>query len=146
MTINAEPIDKAKVDIELLHGDNALTLLRELDWLGQVIELRIKLYFQQGCELTSIDQLPSPELQLDDSLVATWLKQQQLGFNERLVLILALAPHIKPQALDTFLFVTATLIRRTPSLVDGTALPTEDFCPPRKQRCLFWLVKILRCV
>lgn len=102
MTINAEPIDKAKVDIELLHGDNALTLLRELDWLGQVIELRIKLYFQQGCELTSIDQLPSPELQLDDSLVATWLKQQQLGFNERLVLILALAPHIKPQALDTF--------------------------------------------
>ncbi|MPY23408.1 ATP-binding protein [Shewanella sp. YLB-07] len=81
---------------------NAATLQRELDWFSQVLDLRVKLYFQQESELTSIEQVLIPELCFDHSHYALWVKKHLTTMEERLVLVMAMIPHIKPQLFDTF--------------------------------------------
>lgn len=95
------------VDTQVIGGPchieaNAATLQRELDWFSKVLDLRVKLYFQQESELTHLDQLPMPGLSFDHSHYAQWVKQHLTTMEERLVLIMAMIPHIKPQLFDTF--------------------------------------------
>ncbi|NQZ11841.1 MAG: ATP-binding protein, partial [Algicola sp.] len=62
---------------------------------------RIKLYFEQPTERVDIYQITAPDIKDDASLYADTLKQHQLGFDERLILMLAMIPHVRPQMLDT---------------------------------------------
>jgi hypothetical protein len=82
---------------------NAEVLHRELEWLSAAVEARIKAYFKQENGLAPED-LPPPELpgQGSPSTYAAFLRDLELGREERLVLILGLAPHLRPQVLDTF--------------------------------------------
>lgn len=89
---------------------NAMSLEREIEWFSQILDLRIKLYFQQESELTSLSQLAAPDLSSDQSLYAKWVKQHLHQDQERIVLLMALIPHIRPQVFDTFLFVIVILI------------------------------------
>ncbi|NRD75148.1 ATP-binding protein [Shewanella sp. VB17] len=81
---------------------NAMSLEREIEWFSQILDLRIKLYFQQESELTSLSQLAAPDLSSDQSLYAKWVKQHLHQDQERIVLLMALIPHIRPQVFDTF--------------------------------------------
>lgn len=69
-----------------------------IDWFNQILTTAIQLYFQQECEYTSLEEIIPP----NDSWLESVTKQQEITFNERVVIILALMPHICPQALDIF--------------------------------------------
>lgn len=90
---------------------NARTLAAELAWFDKVLETRIALYFENPCPLASIDDVVPPDLRDDDSPYARLVRDHLLGFDERLVLVLALLPHLRPQALDTF-FISNTHFNR----------------------------------
>jgi len=81
---------------------NTLTLENELAWFGRVLETRISLYFNQESPHSSIQEIAPPDLDADASEYAQLVKSCGFGFDERVVLILTLIPHIRPQVLDTF--------------------------------------------
>ncbi len=83
---------------------NAHCLTQEIQWFQQVLQIRIALYFQQPCDYQNIYQVPPPDLTHDQSDYAQIVQQFGFGFEERLVLMLALMPHVRPQALDQFFF------------------------------------------
>ena len=89
-----------------LNGD---TLNQEFDWFRQVLELRLALYFKQEPGLQSIDQIAVPELNSDQSDYARLIKKYNMSSDERLLLILTLAPHLKPQLLNLFLIQDQTI-------------------------------------
>lgn len=85
------------------HHANALDLLNEIKWFEQVIQTRFKLHYQQDCEVKSIYEIPSPELNDKESIYAEFVRFYQLSFSERLILVLALIVHVSPHILDVFL-------------------------------------------
>jgi hypothetical protein len=99
--------------------DNALNLEREMQWFGEVLALRIKLYFEpvsnktskEGSEQLDVYQITPPDITDDASLYADTLRQHRLGFDERLILMLAIIPHIRPQMLDTLFIKNANFDR-----------------------------------
>jgi len=90
---------------------NAASLEREIKWFSQVLETRICLYFEQPCDYQSIDEITPPDLGSDVSPYAQLIQTHGMGFDERLILVLALLPHIKPQVLDTLFIRNANLDR-----------------------------------
>ena len=83
---------------------NARALEHELAWFERVLQARISLHFGQPCAVASTAEVTPPDLAADPSDYAQLLRELRLGTDERLVLLLALIPHIRPQLLDT-LFV-----------------------------------------
>lgn len=90
---------------------NAVTLQREIDWFVRVLEARISLYFEQSCDYDSIYAIEAPDLSEDHSEYARVVAESAMGYDERIVLILALIPHIRPQALDTLFIRNKNLDR-----------------------------------
>jgi hypothetical protein len=80
---------------------NAQCLERELAWFNQVLEARIAVYFEQPGAAGDLRHLAPPSLAGDPSEYAAVVNANGFGFDERLVLTLALIPHVRPQALDT---------------------------------------------
>lgn len=81
---------------------NAVSLEAELEWFTRVVETRFHLYFGQECAYGDIREHTPPALHNDESEYARLVKECRMGFDERVMLILALVPHIRPHALDTF--------------------------------------------
>jgi len=79
---------------------NAADLERELAWFAAVLEMRLKLYFGNANDLASIFEIAPPDLSEDDSPYAQFLRHYELTFSERIVLLLALIPLVRPQLLD----------------------------------------------
>jgi hypothetical protein len=79
---------------------NAAALEREAAWFGQVLHARFAHYFGEPGQPFAFDQ--APELDADASDYAQLVRELALGPGERLVLMLALLPHLRPQALDLF--------------------------------------------
>lgn len=84
-------------------SDNALTLERELAWLAELIETALKRHFGHEGEIPEVHAIPPPDLAADPSGYARTVRGLGLDSAERLVLILALAPQLRPQVLDGFL-------------------------------------------
>lgn len=79
-------------------GSGASDLERELDWFARVLNARLHSHFRtEGAGLPP-DVIEPPEL--GESLYAGFIRRHALSAAERLVLILALVPHIRPQMLD----------------------------------------------
>ncbi|MEL7146866.1 MAG: ATP-binding protein [Bacteroidota bacterium] len=81
---------------------NAETLQKELEWLNQLISERFSLYFQQQVTSGSLQHIRPPDLSNDTSNYARFVNQYNLNFAERMVLVLALCPHVRPDLLDGF--------------------------------------------
>ena len=90
---------------------NARTLDLELAWFDAVAEARINLYFKQKCSYKDIYELPPPSLQGDGSGYACVVRECGLAFDERIVLMLALIPHIRPHLLDIYFLHNKNLDR-----------------------------------
>lgn len=90
---------------------NAEVLAREMQWLALVIDTRMKLYFSQDSEYMDIYTIPLPELVADDSVYSNIAGYYQMSFDERIILALALAPHIQPHLLDIFFIKNSTYDR-----------------------------------
>lgn len=89
---------------QLAGAANARALERELAWFEQVLQARISLHFGQPCAHASVAEITPPDLAADSSDYAQLLRECRLNTDERLVLLLALVPHVRPQLLD-LLFV-----------------------------------------
>lgn len=90
---------------------NSHTIQAELAWLELIIDTRLKLYFQTECDYASTEAVPLPDLSTDTSPYARLVREHRLDPADRLVMILALAPHVRPQLLDYF-FVRNTAYDR----------------------------------
>jgi hypothetical protein len=102
----------------------------ELDWLTQVLNRRLEQHFQQlSCDLDDVP--PPPELPADSEL-ARWVGEMNLGAAERLLLALALVPHVRPAALDLLFMRNQNLDRGftefggVKSQAHGGFLPTGE--------------------
>lgn len=69
-----------------------------IDWFNRIVTTAIQLYFRQECEHSILEEITPP----NDGWLGSVTKQQEISFNERVVIMLALMPHICPQALDIF--------------------------------------------
>ncbi|MDZ7589255.1 MAG: ATP-binding protein [Rubrivivax sp.] len=83
---------------------NAAALEGELAWFEAVLQARLASYFSQAGAAPSPPALAPPDLTADASEYAQLLRELAITPPERLVLLLALVPHLRPQLLDT-LFV-----------------------------------------
>jgi len=99
---------------------NAAALDRELDWLDAVLRARLDLHFAPPADAAPvaiaatparIEDLAPPAPGAAASDHADLVARLDLGFDERLVLALALAPHLRPHLLDTLALRNATLDR-----------------------------------
>lgn len=69
-----------------------------IEWFNQMLTTALQLYFQQGCEYSSIEEVTPP----DDGWLEEVTGRQDITFSERVVVMLALMPHTSPQSLDIF--------------------------------------------
>jgi len=81
---------------------NAHALTQELNWMSEIIDTSIKLYFGQETKYKSIYDIQPPDISLDESFYAEIIKRDQTSVQERIILLLALVPHVKPEMLDVF--------------------------------------------
>ena len=88
---------------------NAMSLEKELTWFSSVLDTRIALYFEHDTSenegekvFDSIEEIPLPDLSSDDSAYGSIVSDLALEFDERILLVLTLVPHIRPDLLDLF--------------------------------------------
>jgi hypothetical protein len=81
---------------------NANVLIRELLWFGEVIDTRMKLYFGKECNYASVFSVIPPVHEEEETPYVRFINYYRLKPEERIVLALALAPHVCPQLLDNF--------------------------------------------
>lgn len=81
---------------------NLQILLKEIDWLQKVINQVLKSYLLQERPEQNWQDIPLPELQDKEDHYATMVKKWGLNIYQRLALVLAMAPHLKPEVLDVF--------------------------------------------
>jgi AAA+ superfamily predicted ATPase len=94
---------------------NAKSLEQELAWFDAVLNLRFTRYFgspEIQHATADISSLAAPDLSGDESPYAQIVREFAMGFDERLVFILCLIPHLRPQALDIF-FTQSQVTGRT---------------------------------
>lgn len=82
-------------------------LENELDWYSRVQDTRLKLYFEQACDDDSIYAVIPPDLDKNQSKYAQFIQTYDFQFDERLILILALIPHLRPQLLENLLITNS---------------------------------------
>lgn len=82
---------------------NAIALEAEIEWFTRVMETRLSLHFGQECAASSIYDHTPPNLRENGSEYACLVRECGMNFRERIVLVLTLIPHIRPQILDAFL-------------------------------------------
>ncbi|MBU0486316.1 MAG: ATP-binding protein [Bacteroidetes bacterium] len=87
--------------MELLN-ENAKTIASELAWFSDVLKTRMNQYFAGVESPSDIYSITPPSLAESKSVYAELVQHYSLDFPERLVMILTLIPHIKPQLLDQF--------------------------------------------
>lgn len=81
----------------------AASVEREITWFESVVDTALTLYFKNESTLTSIYEHQPPTIDEPITPYEALVDELQLGFEERLILILALIPYVKPQCLDVFL-------------------------------------------
>ncbi|WP_423147176.1 ATP-binding protein [Rubrolithibacter danxiaensis] len=115
-----------------LYSLNATALLNEIEWFNVLLETRIKLHFGEETAYGSIFEIPPPDIEKNESVYAEFIRFYRLSFAERVVLMLALLPHIHPQLLDAF-FIRNTETERgftefggLKGLSHGGFLPTGE--------------------
>jgi hypothetical protein len=96
------------MDIQLTEA-NAAALGRETEWFRQVLDLRMKSYFEQ--QVVPLSDPIAPDLTNDPSVYAQIIRHYNMNASERLVLQLAILPHIRPQLLDLFYIKNSTYDR-----------------------------------
>jgi len=122
----------------------------ELDWLAKVLDWRLEQHFQQLPNDPQAAPL-TPDLPADSEL-AHWVAEMNLDAPERLLLALALVPHVRPSALDLLFMRNQNLDRGftefggIKSQAHGGFLPTGEtaaFLIAGEQ--LAWRIRLLDC-
>jgi AAA+ superfamily predicted ATPase len=84
-------------------NNNSSNLEKEVDWLNLCLWTRLAVMTgNEEWKFKTIEDVPVPELNPEDSAYASFVKENHLNYAERLLLMLSLIPHIKPQSLRPF--------------------------------------------
>lgn len=67
-------------------------------WFNQVVGTSLALYFQQECEYHYLEEVKPPADNWPEKITTV----PEITFNERVIIMLALMPHLNPQTLDIF--------------------------------------------
>ena len=113
------------------------TLDAELEWLAQVIELRLKHYFDKDSPTSPAlpgTALPPPALHAAAGPFAAALSRQGFDADERLLIALALAPALRPQLLDV-LWTRNEVTQRPFTEFGGTNGVAGGFVPTLETAC-----------
>jgi len=81
---------------------NSESLEKDLEWFGKVLEERMRPYYGETPMYKDIFEIEPPDLSGDSSIYSRFIEHYDVKIGERLVLILALIPHIRPDVLDRF--------------------------------------------
>lgn len=90
---------------------NAQSIRKELHWFAAVMETRLRLHLGQEGEYKDITEIMPPDISQDMSPYSDFVTHYKMALPERLTLILALIPHVKPELLDSLLLKNADLDR-----------------------------------
>ncbi len=82
---------------------NATDIERELQWFKEVLKARSLINSGKPTEYHDVYDIIPPHFNGSTSDYASFVRQHDLDFDDRFLLILAMAPHIKPEILDVFL-------------------------------------------
>ena len=119
----------------LIH--NIQTIEKELKWFEMFLEARTAQFFNK--ELEDPYQLDiAPDLSEEESVYAKLVNHYELKIGERLVLLLCLIPHIKPELLDTFLIKDA-IIGRFYTIFGGVSGQNHNGFLPTGETAIFLL-------
>lgn len=77
---------------------NSKYLLDFLDYLSQVFQARLAWHFGQEDKYQKLEDIPSPDFLSEDTPLVTLLRV--FTFEEKITLLIALAPHIQPDFFD----------------------------------------------
>jgi len=83
-----------------INSANSKTIEQELDWFQKLIIVRGKITFEQSLPEEEVLNIELPSVENQKSSYANLIKKHSMSMEERLVLILALIPHVKPSLLD----------------------------------------------
>ena len=81
---------------------NAADLELELRWFAEVLNTRLRLFFGQESRYEHISQVKPPDFNAEQSMYASFVGHYNMSFEERLLLVLTLAPQLRPGLLDLF--------------------------------------------
>jgi hypothetical protein len=99
--MDAEPGVRGMVMVpEPRSTGNAITLKKELAWFEKVARTRMRLFM--GEKNNDIYDIEPPTLEPEESMYANFVQHYEMEFEERLTVLLALIPHVRPQLLDVF--------------------------------------------
>lgn len=88
-----------------LQSENVRILEAELAWFTQVLEVRARLNSGTERQYRDMTRLSPPSFRNSSSPYAQLVQRHAFTFTERLVIVLAMVPHIRPEILDIFLKV-----------------------------------------
>jgi ATPase family associated with various cellular activities (AAA) len=114
--------------MEMRVSELSIDLEGELQWLSALVEARLKLYFSE-CRHSDVRDLTPPDLSQSSSAYAQTVLEHSISFEERAVLALALAPHLRPQVLDAFLIRNGALDRVFTEFGGTLTANTQGFWP-----------------
>lgn len=104
---------------------NSQALDAEMQWLSTVIDYRLTHYFEPGADAP----LPVPPIPVTGSTLAEKPCFYILGLAERIILALALAPHLSPKTLDPLLIRDKNLEREFTLFGGVRGLSSGGFAP-----------------
>ena len=107
---------------------NARDLELELAWFARLLDTRFKLYFGHEAGCRDVCEVAPPDLRASTSAYARFLQRHEVGFAERVALVLGLVPHLRPQLLDVFHTKNSLFDRRFTEF-GGVRDANGDFVP-----------------
>lgn len=125
------------MDTSIAH---AQLLDAEFEWLKRVIETRLMLFFESDCPFSSVTEVPLPDVAQGTGPYATLVNEHEWGIGERLTLMLALAPQLKPEVLD-LLFTSNSHSNRPYTAFGGVNGSNFSGFLPTLQTALFLLTE-----
>jgi hypothetical protein len=117
---------------------NSATIEKEIEWFTQVLETRFNIYFEKETDSDSVLNCVPPKLEDNQSIYASIIKENDLGFYDRIAIILTLIPIMRPQVLDAF-FVKNSLYDRAFSEFGGVKGSTFNGFIPTGETLAFIL-------
>jgi AAA+ superfamily predicted ATPase len=110
---------------------NGAVIEAEIGWFARLLDLRFRIHGGEA-EGDVLRDCPPPRLPKGPLAYAEAVRDAGLGDGERLILILALMPHLRPQALDPLLIQNQASARRFTEFGGADAGNRSGFRPTRE--------------
>lgn len=112
-----------------------LCMEREFRWFSEVLATRMDLYFERPSAVDDIGALVPPALTAGTSRYADLMLKHGFDLRERLALLLALLPHLRPRLLDVLFTRNSTYDREFTEFGGVSGSRHKGFLPTGETLC-----------